>query len=167
MPESKNKLTPELVAIEAALGGLSPRPSGIQRDRLMFLAGRASAGGVGEYATARRGRLLWPCVAAASLLAAAVFASLWGVGRTSEVGGRPAANFARQTPLPTCDDPDDASPPSPPSPLENRRLCQLILEKGIEGLPRPEAIPCRGKPPPPRKDSYFDLLKQFSGDSST
>ena len=39
----KKRLNEELAAIEAALGSLTPAASSIQRDRLMFLAGRASA----------------------------------------------------------------------------------------------------------------------------
>ena len=30
---------------------------------------------------------------------------------------------------------------SPPSPWENRRLCQLVLEKGIDAMPEPDRTP--------------------------
>ncbi len=52
---------PELTALETALAGLKPAAPGLDRDRLMYQAGRASA---------RGGRWLWPGTTAA--LAAAV-----------------------------------------------------------------------------------------------
>jgi hypothetical protein len=58
-------------------------------------------------------------------------------------------------------------PPSlPPSPWENRRLCQLVLEKGIDAMPEPDHTPGRGNPLPPRRDSYRDLLNELINDSS-
>jgi hypothetical protein len=57
---------PELTGVERALAGLSPSAGGLNRDALMFAAGRASA---------RRG-WGWPCAAAGSTLAAAVLGAL-------------------------------------------------------------------------------------------
>jgi hypothetical protein len=175
MSEREMNEEEECVAIEAALRGLTPTRSGIERDRLMFLAGRASA--FRPYLNCRRSLLwpihrvvrgnrrretpptvrwaVWPCVTAASLLMAVAFAVLWAVGRTPQ----PAAGLAQKAPLPAIEIPDDIAPPSP---LGNRRLCQLIIEKGIDALPRPDVSPRCGKPLPPRKDSYFDLLKELN-----
>ena len=60
----------ELTSIERALGSLVPRPSGIDRDRLLFLAGRAS---VENAPAAVFGRWAWP---AATLLSSATAAVL-------------------------------------------------------------------------------------------
>jgi|SRR6516162_4610825 len=56
---------PELAAIEAALSSLAPAPAAIDRDRLLFQAGRASA---------LRRRWLWCGLGAASTAGAAVVA---------------------------------------------------------------------------------------------
>jgi hypothetical protein len=41
------------------------------------------------------------------------------------------------------------------------------LEKGIDAMPEPDRTPGRGKPLPPRRDSYHELLDQFlNGPSS-
>jgi hypothetical protein len=194
---SERDLNEELAAVETVFRGLTPTASGIDRDRLLFSAGRASA--MANGATQREsipvchcleqavssGQLAsstacskqwhtvewhtvvrnvgWPCATAASLLVAATFAALWASGGKSDIAARTAATSVRQTPMAAMDLPEDASPPSP---WENRRLCQLILEKGIEALPRPDVAPRYDKPLPPHKDSYFDLLKQFNNSST-
>ena len=55
---------PEMSALEVSLGKLSPAPAALDRDRLMFQAGRASA----------RVRWLWPAVAGVASLSAAALA---------------------------------------------------------------------------------------------
>jgi len=70
---SQERLKSELAALEASLAALTPRPSTVDRDRLMFLAGRASG------ASARRrgpASWLWPLATAASLLLAAGLGTL-------------------------------------------------------------------------------------------
>jgi hypothetical protein len=74
---SKERLNDELTAIEAALGSLTPVPSSVQRDRVMFLAGRAAADRATPPRRRRWAAWLWPCVTSASLLAAVVFGGLW------------------------------------------------------------------------------------------
>ncbi len=61
---SQEKLNAELAAVEAVLLSLKPKPSSLERDRVLFLAGRASLRRRGP------GSWLWPCATAASLLAA-------------------------------------------------------------------------------------------------
>ena len=39
---SQEPLNPDLAGVEAALAGLRPAPSALDRDRLMFLAGQAA-----------------------------------------------------------------------------------------------------------------------------
>lgn len=82
----EDRLNDELAAVEAALASLTPTRSGVQRDRLMFLAGRASQA---DGALLRRRRRftvwLWPCATAASLLVAAVLGVVWAAGGRPEV----------------------------------------------------------------------------------
>jgi hypothetical protein len=75
---SEERLNDELTAIEAALGSLTPVPSNVQRDRVMFLAGRATADRAMPPRRHGWATWLWPCATSASLLAAAVFGVLWG-----------------------------------------------------------------------------------------
>jgi hypothetical protein len=64
----KNEQPDELAAIEQSLRGVAPVPARLDRDRLMFLAGAASAGVLKpapEVALARRSRFLWPATTGA------------------------------------------------------------------------------------------------------
>jgi hypothetical protein len=56
----EKELPGELKALEAALGGLKPAAGAIDRDRLMYLAGRASL-----ERSSRISRFAWPLAAAA------------------------------------------------------------------------------------------------------
>ncbi len=73
---SEKPVKNDLAAVEAALGALRPTPSGVDRDRLMYLAGRA-AGSRSQGARRRRADWLWPCATAASMLLAVGFAMMW------------------------------------------------------------------------------------------
>ena len=73
---SQKPMKNDLAAVEATLGALRPAPSGVDRDRLMYLAGEAAAGrSLGR--RRRRADWLWPCAAAASMLLAVSFATMW------------------------------------------------------------------------------------------
>jgi hypothetical protein len=135
---SEERLNEELAALEAALGSLKPVRSKIERDRVIFLAGRALETQMQAPRRRRINAWLWPCATAASLLAAATFASLWAtsgqppvVQRTAEVPaatpgqlatGRPSSNFAGWQ-----------LHPSPP-------------RKSVRVLPRPSATRPSGDP---------------------
>jgi len=152
---SEERLSGELAAIEAALCSLTPAPSGIERDRLMFLAGRAS---VNRTVSHRRlAAMLWPVATAASLLAATTFGILWATGNNPKLVERVANVSVASLPM-TIDLPADTSPPSP---WANRRLCQLVLEKGVDAMPE-SSIRCISDTPfVPREETYRSLLKQF------
>ena len=64
---SEGPISEEIAAIEAALGSLTPAAGGLDRDRVMFLAGRVSGERLqpARPVAARR----WPSVMAASLVA--------------------------------------------------------------------------------------------------
>jgi hypothetical protein len=82
---SEKRLNDELAAIEAALCSLQPVPSNVQRDRLMFLAGRASADRLPLHGRPRLPAWLWPCATAASLLVAIALGVLWSTGGKPEI----------------------------------------------------------------------------------
>jgi hypothetical protein len=150
----KNELSGELAAIEAALRSLAPVPSGVDRDRLMYLAGRAS----GRPGARRAVSWLQTCVTAASLLGAVVFGGLWAGGQRAD-GGRLA-----QAPSATSPGTLDGATvlvTTPLSPWSNRRLCQLVLEKGVDAMPS-SAGPlgsgsCEAGPP----ETYRSLLNDY------
>ena len=181
---SEERLSGDLAAIEAALCSLTPTPSGIQRDRLMFLAGKVSAEtasvfGVRRFIAAFRGtvrtaaprcypenkaamnrrtpKLLWPIATAASLVMAVTFGILWATGGNAKIVAR-AADVSVAS-LPTLA--DASADTSPPSPWENRRLYRLVLEKGIDALPESTGHFVPGAPSMPHEKTYRSLLKQF------
>jgi hypothetical protein len=71
----------DLAQVEAALTGLAPRPARLSAARLMYLAGQESVAS----ARPRRAAWLWPALATASTLAAAVCASLLVMQPTPQV----------------------------------------------------------------------------------
>jgi hypothetical protein len=182
---SEERLNSDLAAIEAALCSLTPAASNIQRDRLMFLAGRASANRVSAFGVRRfiaafrktagiatrcghiekkaaidrrTPRLLWPMATVASLLLATMFAILWAKGNNAAFVEQPLPGVSIAAAALTDDIPDDTSPPSP---WANRRLCQLVLEKGVDAMPESSVHGVSGTPFVPRDESYRSLLKQF------
>jgi hypothetical protein len=181
---SQERLNDELAAIEAALCSLTPAATGCDRDRLMFLAGRASAKGTlplecgdssplsverfepprhachAEKKAAmnrRTPKLLWPIATAGSLALAATFGILWAGVNNPKPVERTAELVVAPMPM-TVDLPADTLPPSP---WANRHLCQLVLEKGIDAMPEWSANHVSGVLPVPREDSYRKLLKQY------
>ncbi|MHC5033851.1 MAG: hypothetical protein ACYTFZ_02280, partial [Planctomycetota bacterium] len=129
--------------IEDALGSLRPRPSSIDRDGLMFEAGRRSA---------RQG-LLWPSAAAVATLAAA------GLAAALFLHPRPVVREVRyvQRTAPVMEAEADAIPPgqmplgqaSIVAPRElgemsYGRLRWLVLTEGVSALPSPVAT--QGEP---------------------
>ena len=102
---------------------------------------------------------LWPCATAASLLLAAVFGVLWAAG------GRPGvAQQAIYAHLPPTASPVTADVPtaaeSPPSLWANRRLCQFVLENGVDALPLPSVGSAPKMPPVRQPESNRRLLNQ-------
>jgi hypothetical protein len=137
MPERPHDA--ELTGLEAVLLTLKPAAAGIERDRLMFEAGRRSA---------RRGRL-WPCAAVAlALVSAALGAALAmrpappAVVRVVFVE-RPAAPPSVPAPGPV-----ERSPA--PAAADYFRLQEQLLSRGLDGLPPP--------PPPAAPPQTLDQL---------
>jgi hypothetical protein len=184
---SQERLSDELAAIEAALCSLTPAASGIERERLMFLAGRASAKrtlplecgdssplsvdrfNMSPHAcraeskaamNRRTPKWLWPLATAVSFLAAISFAALWATSSHSQVSQSPGNPVFAVAPMAL----DVSGEASPSSPWENRHLCRLVLEKGVDALPESRGTAASGIRPLPREETYRGLLRQFLSD---
>ena len=136
----EERLTPAESELESALRSLRPARAAIDRDRLMFQAGRASA---------RRGGRVW--LGATMALAAAL-----GVSLVVRPGPREVVRIVRVEPQPTR---PKAAPSLPmiyafvgPADWRGRgqylKLRQEVLEKGLDALPEPETTAA----PEPRED---------------
>ena len=130
MPERPHESP--LTDVERALLTLAPAPPALDRDRLLFEAGRRSA----------PGRRLWPCATAALALLAA------GLGAAMVLRPAPPP-IVRIIPMdrpvpppptaPASPEPADESPaPAGPGYFQ---LQEQLLTRGLDGLPEP--------PPPP------------------
>jgi hypothetical protein len=121
---------PALDALAGALRGLAPRPGKIDRDRLMFQAGRASA---------PRG-WAWPLATVASAAAAAVLGVLLWARPES-----PPRTVYVQTERPaTASDERASGPDAGAAPGRWSHYLQLqedLLRDGLDGLPAPSDAP--------------------------
>ncbi len=132
-------MKPDLEAIETALASLQPAPSGVDRDRLMYLAGRAATGGGSPDARRPRAGWLWPCSTAASLLVAVTFAAMWLGRGEPEVRivyrDRPVAvPEASEQPGEVVDDVEDG-PARESWRSDYLRLRRLVMSEGVEAMP--------------------------------
>ena len=125
---SKDQLDRELAAIEASLSNLTPAATTLQRDHLIFMAGKAMAEREAKRGRRRRVAWLWPCATAASFLLAAVFGSLW------LATDRPV--YLSPDVCLVAFDVDNINASSP-SRWSNRRLCKTMLTQGADALPQP------------------------------
>jgi hypothetical protein len=124
---------PELTAVERALAGLAPSAGALDRDGLMFAAGRRSA----------RPGWAWRGAAVASTLAAAVLGALVLLRPEPEpvvrIEYRVVPGPHEVAPLPTA--PEEVAPPrtpSSPQPETNYLTLRQQVERwGDAGLPAP------------------------------
>lgn len=139
----QDKLPPELEGLAAQLRGLTPAPAALNRDRLMFEAGRAAAG---------RGLAMWRGLAAAALLLAATLGA-WAGWQGDRVVERvvyvPAPTPERSPAEKLPEKPVQQGQPVAPPPalaeegsLWNLRLA--VLTHGIDALPPPPPVPISG-----------------------
>jgi hypothetical protein len=148
-------LDPDLKATEAALAALAPAPAAVNRDALMFRAGRAAAA---------RGRRLWPLATAVSSAAAAVLSVLLvtrpAPPAVEKIVYQPAPPPAVAEPAPPAPAPggDDSADPWPKTPYA--RLQDRVLRFGLDGLgePPPPPPPAEGPPPPGGLDDLLNSL---------
>jgi hypothetical protein len=146
-PEKKNDgLSEELAALQATLSSLRPKPSSLDRDRVMFLAGQAAA--QRRPASARWAAfdsLLWPCATASSLLLAATFGAMLLLGGTSQqrvvhVEAKGPDVHAGQTREATALD-ETARPLRQTGRADYLKLLQLVMTEGVDALPEPKSTP--------------------------
>ena len=132
MPEP---IDPELASFADDLRGLAPRAGGLDRDVLLFAAGRVSAK-AGRWRAAAAG------LAALSLALGVLLAA------------RPAPPVVERVvhvpvePEPTPEPPSVAPPPT----ISRDRLIEQVFLRGLDGLPE---VPVGDAPPPlPALDPY-------------
>jgi len=132
----EKELPGELKAFEAALGGLKPVAGAIDRDRLMYLAGRASV---------ERGRRIarfgWPLATAALLLLSVTLAArqmILPVGKERIVylqsGGNEQVAIAYSPGIPEL----TSRPPTvrnADGDIDYLQLRNVVLTRGIEAVP--------------------------------
>jgi hypothetical protein len=144
---------PELDALADELRRLAPTPPGLDRDALLFRAGRASAG---------RG-WLWPAATAVSSLTAAAL----GAALLLQPPPQTVVETIRvrvEAPAPSAPPgvepyPVAAEAPAPDDRPPHLRLQEHLLRWGLDGLGEP---PQSEPPPRPSADlfsHYSDLLK--------
>jgi hypothetical protein len=176
---SEKRINEELAAVEAALASLKPAASGVDRDRVMFLAGRASAAYSALPRQYRKTQWLWPCVTAVSLLLAIASSGMLFL-RGTTMGEKQAAHVksdksqtAENIPQPlwyehTQKETSEVKRPRPRlssergnMPMDYLSLSMLVAEKGVDALPGPSWIPI-GPDKSPRRDSRMqDDWKMF------
>ncbi len=151
--ESEGRLPDELEELHRALKSLEPLPGRLDRSRLMYLAGRASAGvsASGTSAAARKRNWAWPVSTAAMTLVAATLAVALAVRPQPQPRVVRETVYVKQPALP--DEPDsrrplvfDAIPQRPasadepggslPSPyVLSMSMRRTVLEQGVDALP--------------------------------
>lgn len=119
---------------EAQLAALRPAASRVDRDALLYEAGRAAASAAPRRANTVA-RWLSPTVTAASLALAATFAALWW-----NESHRPAPQVAQPTtptPVQVVDDEEEITIAEVASPQESYlHLRQVALREGVDAWPR-------------------------------
>ncbi len=158
---SEKRINEELSAVEAALASLKPAASGVDRDRVMFLAGRASVLPNAPPRMRLKREWLWPCITAVSLLLAIVSSSALVLHRTGPQNISQKLwyeNVRKET--------DETMYPRPNTRRDNMRmdylsLNRLIVEKGVDALPGPLWIPIGPENIPRRDPMMQDEWKMF------
>ena len=124
---------PALASWEAELRRLAPRAGRLDRDAILFEAGRASAGSL----------RVWQVTTAALSLAVVVLATLLGARLGPSGAGRVPPPPA---PAPAVEpEPSEAAPP--PAFAARDRLFDQVFHRGLDGLPE---LPPEETPLPPR-----------------
>jgi len=120
---SEKRLNEELAAVEAALGSLQPKSTALDRDRLMFLAGRAAA-------ERKPTAWLWPLATAATTLVAITF----GTMLATRDGPQVVERVVYVRPTQQADKPPATSAELRTDYLKLRRL---VLLQGVDAMPEP------------------------------
>ena len=173
----------ELRELESALASLRPRASGVDRDRLLFLAGQARSRGDGFEATPRRRyRWIWPAISAVSTAAAVVLGVLLALRSEPRVVRevvyieRPAEALAESTDAQSSPETEPLWPSSVTAAAEMEtwprdqglpdhnylELRRRVFEVGLAALPEPSSTGGSTDGPPPTRQ---EMLREFLGDA--
>jgi hypothetical protein len=169
---------PELAALEGMLSGLRPAASGVDRDRLMFLAGQASVAPAAKVPSTLSSRV-WKSISTLTTAAAVVLAagcwSLW----QENTALRTLAFNAPSVPSRTLPDPTETASPAmspsqstmisqspiastrdekPSGPATYLQLRTRIQQYGIEALATNEPVATGSQAP---AATYESLLDEF------
>ena len=141
---SEKPVKNDLAAVEAALGALRPTPTGVDRDRLMYLAGEAAASrSLSRHR--RRADWLWPCATAASMLLAIGFATMWFAAEPEVriVYVEERDEPPKPTPQPTVAAEQDVERALPQKTWATDYLLlrRLVMTKGVDVLPPSDPSP--------------------------
>lgn len=149
----EQRLSDELASFESTLRRLSPAAGRIDRDRLMFRAGCASA------ATSKRThRWLWPGATAAMTLVSATLAVLLAQ-RDRQLEVRPPSRSVAAPHQPPAATHDDTVPVhSAPSELAYFTLRNAVLQRGVDALPN---LTLAGETHPTCDANWLDLRRRL------
>jgi hypothetical protein len=137
---SEERLSEALTAMEAGLASLQPKPSSLDRARVLYLAGQASVREAKAGSGKSRAGWLWPVATAASLLVAVTLAGVLLLG-----GARPPT-VERVVEVPV-DPPEDSTGQrdhllaasgeslGPPLRIDYLVLRRSVLTEGLDALP--------------------------------
>jgi hypothetical protein len=132
--QDETRLTPSEREIEAALGGLKPARAPMNRDRLMFCAGRMSA---------RRQNRIWQGISVCLGIVLLLFAMNRPGTTLVDTGTDTVATDMRASvPVNTASRLHDWSDHGRPDALTDYvRMRRAVLDRGIEALPAPGPAP--------------------------
>jgi len=145
--QDDERLTPAEQELERALASLAPTAAGVDRDRLMFQAGRARG---------RRGRWLWPS-ASAAVAAAVAAAVVLAVSLTAGPQPQPIERIVFvpvETPagVSVIDAEPEGSQERWADHARYAALRNAVLAKGPDALPAPTYAAAAAQPTPTLKD---------------
>ncbi len=149
--QNENGLTPAEKELEAALGGLRPAGATVDRDHVMFMAGRGSV---------RRQRRIWQGVSTCLALMLAVSILVRPGAKEVEVGPEYVANDTqdvREMVLAS-----EAAEPEDTESLEmffeGIRMRRAVIDRGVDALPTMRARHSRRGETSPSVDSLEEML---------
>lgn len=142
---SQEPLNPQLAGVEAALAGLQPARSALDRDRLMYLAGQAAG-----HRRARRAAWIGAGTSLAATLAACVLGAALvqrlGSERDLQTANVPATQLAQPGVSSWAANP----PESRDGDASYLELRQLVLTRGVEAMPEiAPSTATKDQPPAP------------------
>jgi len=132
--QDETRLTPSEREIEAALGGLRPARASVNRDQLMFCAGRASA---------RRKNRMWQGISGFLGLVLLVSVMSRPSATLVDTGTNTvASNVQESLPVNAANQRHDWSDRGRSDPVADYvRMRRAVLDQGIEALPIPSPAP--------------------------